>query len=242
MGLFSSSQGNQQEHNKMTPQSSTSGNSANAKNWYVDRYESVVVQRNLLFVFSVFGLAVVFISVFFVATMAGRKTIEPMVIEIEEMTGITNIVNPQENRRWTESKAVNEYFLIQYLRARETYNVATYLHNYNDLVRMLSYSTVYKQFKKTLNDPSTSPVAKYGANNSTTLKIRSMQISDGSGGNKNAVVRFVITETQGARRSYNKIVSIVWNYSKMNLTFEQRMLNPLGFQIKSYSVTEDRNV
>ncbi len=242
MGLFSFLKKNAQEKGEKSTQSTGSNVVADAKSWYADRYESLVVQRNLLFVLSIAGLVIILVSVFFIGKVTMNKTIEPMVIEIEEKTGITSIVNPQKNQTWTESRAVNEYFIMKYLRARETYNVASYLHNYNNVVRVMSSGPVYSQFRSFINNPNTSPVAKYGANNSTDLEIRYIQYLPDTSGGKNVQIQFAVKEQAGGRAIYHKVVTMVWTYIETTLGFDDRMINPLGFQVIAYSVAEERNV
>ncbi len=211
-----------------------------ARNWYYDRYETLIVQRNILFLIAVLSIMASIVCVFFIGRVTLSKSIEPMIIEVEDTTGITNIVNPFIDTQWSSNKALSEYFLIMYLRTRETYNVVDYGYNYSTVVRLLSNTTVYKQFRDYVNDPSTNPVALYGANNSTILTLRSVQyLEDAPSGDHNVQVRFAITEASGSKKRYNKIASILWNYTKMNMTFDERMVNPLGFQIKFYAVTND---
>ena len=130
MGLFSFSKKNNKD--------SVSDNILEGS-WYQDRYESILVQRNLMFIFALGCIIATILAIFFIGKISLSKTIEPMVIEVEESSGITNIVNPNQNRRWTQSKALNQYFIIKYLRARETYNIATYLNDYNLVVRLMSF-------------------------------------------------------------------------------------------------------
>ena len=213
-----------------------------SKSWYADRYESVVVQRNLFFFLCLLCVGAVVIAVFLIGRLSLSKSIDPMVIEVEETTGMVNLVNPLEDRRWTVNKTIDQYFLVNYLRARETYDIASYLYNYNTFVRLMSSYSVYGDFKSTINDPSLSPIVKYAATNSTILKIRSIQFLPSTAGGSAAQIRFSIIEQGGAKQVHNKIVSILWNYVKMDLTFEDRMINPLGFQVQSYSIANDGNV
>ena len=211
-----------------------------ARNWYYDRYETLIVQRNVLFLVTVLSVIASVVAVFFVGKVTLSKSIEPMVIEVEDKSGITNIVNPNTDKTWTADRAINEYFLMTYLTARETYNVASYNYNYSTVVRLLSNTTVYNQFKDLINNPVTNPITKYAANNYTTLRIRSIQfLEDAPSGDHNVQIRFAIEEMLGNKLQYNKIVSILWNYSKMQMKFEERMVNPLGFQVKFYAVSDD---
>jgi len=209
------------------------------KSWYADRYESMSVQRNMLFFISLMALVATVIAVIFISKVTLSKTIEPLVVEVEEKSGFTNIVNPHDDDKWTTSKSVNTYFLVEYLRARETYSVASYVRNYNTVVRLMSSSSVYRDFKKVLNNSQTNPVLEYGANNSTGIKIRSMQFLKNTPEESRAQIRFSVIEEGGKKKQYNKIVSLVWSYIEMDLNFEDRTVNPLGFQVKAYSISDD---
>ncbi|MCH9754177.1 MAG: type IV secretion system protein [Alphaproteobacteria bacterium] len=209
------------------------------KSWYADRYESISVQRNMLFFISLIALIATIIAVIFISKVTLSKTIEPLVVEVEDKSGFTNIVNPNEDEKWTTSKSINVFFLVEYLRARESYSVASYVQNYNTVVRLMSSAEVYNQFKNVLNNTDTNPVIKYGANNSTTIKIRSMQFLESTPEESSAQIRFSIIEEGNQKKQYNKIVSIVWSYIQMDLNFEDRTINPLGFQVKAYSISND---
>lgn len=209
------------------------------RNWYADRCESITVQRNMLFLIAIISLIATVISVIFVAKVTISKTIEPLVVEVENTTGFTNLVNPNDTEQWSSSKSVNTYFLVNYLRSREAYNVASYVYDYNTVTRLMSSSNVYREFKQKLNNAETNPVIIYGSQNSTFIKIRSIEFLDSTPSESTAQIRFSIIEQGGSKKVYNKIVSVVWGYIEMNLNFDDRTVNPLGFQVKSYSISDD---
>lgn len=213
-------------------------NGAN-RNWYADRSESITVQRNMLFLIAIISLIATVISVIFIAKVTISKTIEPLVVEVEGTTGFTNLVNPNDTEQWSTSKSVNTYFLVNYLRSREAYNVASYVYDYNTVTRLMSSSNVYRDFKQKLNNTETNPVIIYGSQNSTFIKIRSIQFLSSTPTESSAQIRFSIIEQGGAKKVYNKIVSLVWGYVEMSLDFDARTINPLGFQVKSYSISDD---
>lgn len=216
------------------------GNLNQVKSWYEDRYQSLVVQRNFFFIIIVACVCVIVVSVAVIGTLSEKKTIEPMVIEVEDSTGITNIVNPDTDRRWTTDESLNKFFLVTYLRARESYNVATYDYNFNTVVRLLSSGEVFNQFRETIGNVANNPVALYGANVSTTLAIRSILFLPNNVGGQSAQIRFTVNTSDG--KIFPKIVSLVWNYVTLNLNFNDRMVNPIGFQVQSYSIADDVNV
>lgn len=241
MGLFSSKIKKDQDDALHQSNSNSESAAVDARNWYSDRYQSLIVQRNFLFFIAILSLVVVIVSVFFISQLTLQKNIVPLVVEVEDKTGITYAVNPETNIKWTESTSINRYFLMKYLRARETYNVIDYIYNYNTIVRLLSSAQIYGEFTSYLNNKDTSPIVKYGSSNDTTLQLRSIQMLKDDPTSKTAQVRFTVKEQSGARKSYNKILLVAWSYKEISLNFNDRMVNPLGFQITSYSLTEDIN-
>lgn len=210
------------------------------RGWYEDRYQTLIIQRNLFFLISALCIVLIAVSVVVIGGVVAKKRIEPMVIEVEELSGITTLVNPATDNKWAVSKVINQYFLTTYLRARESYDVASYLYNYNTIVRLLSSSNVYREFKNIINDPAKSAISLYGSQNTTSIEIRSILfLTDNPGGGQTAQIRFTIVENQGQRKRINKIASIVWDYVELNLNFNDMMVNPLGFQIQFYSISND---
>ena len=120
-------------------------------NWYSDRYNSVVVQRNLMVVVLLLSLLLVISSVFVVGNISSTFKIQPFVIEVENKTGITNIVNPLVNRELLSQEVLNKYFITRYIKAREGYSSESWRYNYLTVVRLLSSGSVYNVFKKFIN-------------------------------------------------------------------------------------------
>ncbi len=223
----------------MADENQAQNNTSHSSTWYEDRYQSLLIQRNLFFIIIVICIALIVVSVVMVGVISNKKEVQPMVIQVEDTTGITNIVNPDSNREWTVNETMNKYFIYKYITARETYNVSTYEYNYNTVVRLMSSSQVYSNFATTLSNQNTSPVIKYGANINTTLAIRSILFVNSSVG-QSVQIRITITPSNNAP-AQRKTLYMTWSYNAINLTFNERMVNPLGFQVLAYSITDDLN-
>jgi type IV secretion system protein VirB8 len=206
------------------------------KNWYSERYEVLLVQRNILFLFVIIAIASIFAGVFIIGNIAESKKIEPFIVEIEDKTGITNIVNPLTKKELLADTSLNTYFLMKYVRARETYNEVDYEYNYKTILRLLSSSKVYNEFWSNLNNNPKNPITTYGAANSTSLKLRSIQFLEPG---KVAQIRFTITESAGQKNTYYKIATINFEYQTLELTNDERQVNPLGFQITNYRADDE---
>ena len=214
-------------------------------NWYSDRYNSVVVQRNLMVVVLLLSLLLVISSVFVVGNISSTFKIQPFVIEVENKTGITNIVNPLVNRELLSQEVLNKYFITRYIKAREGYSSESWRYNYLTVVRLLSSGSVYNVFKKFINSNPNSPLALYGSQTSTTVSFRSMQFfppvmnDRGKLTDPQVVVRFTITADKGNIRGgvdnkIYKIVTLTYKYQQTQMSDNDRSENPLGFFITSY--------
>jgi len=206
------------------------------KNWYKDRYQYVIVQRKLLSVITIMSLVCTLATVVVISQLTPLKSIEPYVIQVDQRSGITQTVDPLTVKELTANEAVNNYFILQYIRSRETYDINALAQNYN-LVRIMSESSkVYSRFvgEADPNNPR-SNAARLGSAGERTVKIKSITYLNP----KLIQVRVYIEETGNAPATMHKIILIAFEYVKMSLSIEERYLNPLGFRITDYRMDED---
>jgi type IV secretion system protein VirB8 len=207
------------------------------KSWYEDRYQTVVVQRNFLILLIMSCLVGIMISTLGVIEVTSSKKIEPFVIEIEEKTGVTNVIRPLLLEQINQDEVMKRYFIVKYIKAREEYRKATFEYQYGVVVSLLSKPQVYYKFRSDLakNGPNT-PVA-LGAN-VREVKINSVVKLATPKDSKNQVyqVRF---SNVGANEGKSYIATIEFVFEDLELNFEQRNINPLGFQVTGYSVNEE---
>ncbi|MFW0778266.1 MAG: virB8 family protein [Rickettsiales bacterium] len=208
-----------------------------SKNWYKDRYQYVLVQRKLLALITFLSLACTFLTVFVIAQLTPLKTVEPFVIQVDQKTGIVQTVDPLTATELTANEAVNSFYIVQYIRARETYSIADLARNY-ETVRVMSENTrVYPEFTQQQNPNNpTSNAARLGATGSRTVKFKSFSYLTPT-----TVQARVMIEEKNDSGIYNfhKIITLEFQYIKLSLTNEERYINPLGFRVTSYRVDEE---
>ena len=223
----------------------------NISNWYSDRYNSIVIQRNLLLILLIASVIIVAVSVFVVGNISSTFKIQPFVIDVEDRTGITEIVNPLANKELTSNDSLNKYFLMKYVNAREGYSTESWRYNYLTVVRLLSTPTIYRSFRRFLNTSPASPLVIYGNQLATSVAFRSVQlfpgeeIKPGIMGDSQAVIRFTVYLDNGSGsqgRSIHKILTVNYRYEQSEMSEEDRQINPLGFYITSYRSDVESNV
>ena len=207
------------------------------KNWYKDRYQYVLVQRKILLFITGLSLVSSIITAVVIAQLTPLKSVEPFVIQVDQKTGITQTVNQMTVAEITANESMNNFFIVNYIRARENYAVNDLPRNYN-MVRLMSEpSKVYTEFMNTAspNNPS-SNAARLGTSGVRTIKFKSITYL-----NPQLIQARVLVEERSASNlaQQNLIILLSFEYTNMSLTTEDRYVNPLGFRVTDYRIDED---
>ena len=104
------------------------------KTWYSNRYQSVLIQRNILFLFALIAMFSVAIAVLFVRQVLSSKTLEPYVIELDKNTGMTNLLQQPNNSNLgmpvagagNEFSSLEKYFLNEFVHAYFSFDKSSY--------------------------------------------------------------------------------------------------------------------
>ncbi len=194
------------------------------KNWYSDRYQFVVVQRNVLAVITLFSLVCSIVATFSISQLAPLKSVEPFVIQVDQKSGITQVVDPLRAKSLTANEAINNYFMVQYIKARESYlgSQSAGYFNYN-LVRVFSDKFIFQQYQReiTLSNP-TSPGARLGAGGLREINIESIKFLDRKslGGDQESR-RYIVTigvseKIGGMSKESHKYITIEFKYGSVS--------------------------
>lgn len=208
------------------------------KNWFNDRNEFVQVQRNMSF-FAVIVLTVT-VAVFVLSAtyyLQNNRTIEPFVIEIEQKTGVATVVDPQTLKAYSANESLIRHNVWEYVKNRHEYFFLSYSRQF-DYIRAHSTPQVY-QIYRSLNGQGNpqSPIEQLGSGSYRTLELKTLVLV----GTNLAEVRFREV-TQGAfNGSADKFARVAYNFVNLDLNSSDRLLNPLGFNITEYQVTDEKN-
>ncbi|ABD44475.1 type IV secretion protein VirB8 [Anaplasma phagocytophilum str. HGE1] len=206
--------------------------------WYHDRYGSVVVQRNILLLLVVLSVFCIAVSTFVIFRIGKTRTIEPFVVEIEKKSGITTLVNPMTVKQYSADEVLSNYFIVEYIKARELYDPNNFQYNYYTRVRLLSSQETYSEFRSWIrpSNPS-SPMTLYSDVVSGALKVRSLQHLEGGQVQVRFTMEFV--NHSGSIVKRDRIATLSFRYSSLEMTEQDRQVNPLGFQITYYRADDE---
>lgn len=205
-------------------------------------------RRAWLVAFAAVLLALILAAGYFYMLPLKEKV--PYLVMADAYTGTSTVARLNENfdnQSITTSEAINRSNVAHFLMARESYDVA--------LMQLRDWTTVY-----TMSSPGvasgyttlharnnlSSPFNTYGKERAIRVKILSIVLIGSSNGStpKGATVRFqrrLYDKKSGITRTLDsKIATLEFSY-KSNLKMDEndRIENPLGFQVSSYRVDGD---
>ncbi len=205
--------------------------------WNSNRYSTVIAQRNILLLFTLILLVAISVSILAIFKISTSSTIEPFVIEIDKKSGIVQLVDPVTVKQYSADEVLNNYFISEYIKAREVFDSYNYNYNYYTKVRLFSSPNVYSEFSNYIKSQNMNDLFNLYSDAKGELKIRSIQKL----GNDALQVRFSIefTRKDGNSSRKNKIVVMSYKYASLEMNDQQRYINPLGFQVISYRVDDE---
>lgn len=204
--------------------------------WHKDLYGSAVVSRNRWFVLGIVALIVATLEAGALMALAPLKAVEPYVIQVDNDTGMTTVLEPLKEKSLTENEAVTKFFIVKYVVARETYDPQDLNQNY-ERVRLMSTAEEAGRFDDFIRG-SDGPVETF-----KTTTTRSIRVSSVSFLNKTtAQVRFTANKRQIAtneKQESHWIATLSYRYVNTPMEEGERLDNPLGFQIKNYRIDQE---
>lgn len=225
---------NEQENNDSSD-SEQMKSSGQVQSWFKDRYDSIVTQRNIMFLSTVTLLLFLIFSVVAIIIITSTRTFEPFVVQVEKNTGDAIIVNPIDKNILSAQESLTRFFIRKYINARESYNPVDFDYNVRKVLMLLSTYDVYRNFLHFIRNKNNDPTLIYGNNNTTFIKINSITKFD-----NRYFVRFSVNETTQSQRVFNKIATITIDYIAMELSDTDRDINPVGFVVTGYGVADDK--
>ncbi|MCZ6913519.1 MAG: virB8 family protein [Rickettsia endosymbiont of Ixodes persulcatus] len=207
------------------------------QNWYEERFDKLIVQRNLLIILILLLTIFMVISTLVIAFVVKSKQFDPFVIQLNSNTGRASVVEPISSPVLTADESLTRYFIKKYITARETYNPVDFTTLARTTIRLFSTSGVYYNYLGYIRNKDFDPTLKYTEDNTTFLVIKSWSKIAAD----KYIVRFSVNETSGSQLVYNKIAVVSYAYVPMQLTDSELDINPVGFQVNGYRVDDDNS-
>lgn len=192
---------------------------------------------------AIISVVITFLSILTLILLIPLKTTEPYVVRVDNNTGVTDIVTIVGEQEIGDIEALDKFFASQYVKKREGYYYDLLAQDYQ-VVQLMSSEKIADEYR-----------ALYGRNGRDTkfkdeveVEVKIISVVLGNSNNtKTATLRTLIIENNlktGNKTESAKVITLSYEYDyKKALKEENRLLNPLGYQVLTYRIdSEIRNV
>ncbi len=162
------------------------------------------------------------------------KRVEGFAIRVDNATGSVDIVRALRDGKASYGEVVDKYWLNQYVLHRESYDWETLQTSYDTTV-LLSSPAVQQEYAALFDGPTARQDAWA---NRVKVVVHVRSITPGPGSNTAAVrVTRRREESSGAPSIEESLVATIgFRYGGAAMREEDRLVNPLGFEVTSYRV------
>lgn len=204
-----------------------------AASWAQDRQDGLRRSRRVAWIVAGAAGTIAVLEAFALMLLTPLKTVEPYTLLVDKQTGFVQAVKPLESAQIAGDRALTQSFLVQYVIARESFDIDALQANYRK-VALWSADTARSQYVASMQASfPDSPLNRYPRSTLIETAVKSVSpLGPGS-----AMVRFETRRTDqgGQSRVIGAWVSIIrYRYSGEPMRTEDRYLNPLGFQVLRY--------
>ncbi len=211
--------------------------------WLKDKTSLVALQRNFFVIVSIVSIFGLIIAMITIKSLVEKNAIEPYVISVNTKDNMPVHIKSQSTAEYKDANPqVLEYFITNYIRAREGYSFYTYKYDYKRIVKPMSSPAVYQLFKDTtIDDEKNNPVTMFGEIGRVEVVFK--QITHDKQNNI-MTVRFAkkIFKSETLDSILNFQVKIHYNINAENIKASDTEINPLGITIDLYSIIEEKTI
>jgi type IV secretion system protein VirB8 len=206
---------------------------ATAATWAQDNLASLRKSRRTAWILAGTAAGIALAQAIAIMVMLPLKQPVPYTITVDRETGYVQTARGVNLGAISETEAVSQSFVAQYVLARETFDINDYRENYRKTM-LWSQGPAEAEYLRDWDRQN--PVGiqnRYRATTQVQVTIKSVTIL----GPRSALIRFDTEQTEsggggGIRQPWAATVG--YSFSGKPLSERDRYLNPLGFQVNAY--------
>jgi type IV secretion system protein VirB8 len=204
-----------------------------AETWANDRQEGLRKSRRIAWIVAGVAAAIALLEGIALVLLTPLKTVVPYTLLVDRQTGFVQGIDPIDPERVKPDAALTQSFLVQYVTARESFDVDAVQTNYRRTALWSAERARADYLAWMQGTNPESPLRKYPR--STVIETRVKSVSPL--GRNVAMVRYDTWRRDGSGQAQpvGAWAAIVrYRFSRASLSAEDRYVNPLGFQVLRY--------
>ena len=203
-----------------------------AGSWASDRLARTERSLRLAWIIAGTAVAVAALEAVAIVVLTPLKTVQTVAMLVDRQTGYVQVLDPAAPPKLEASQALTRSFLAQYVTARESFDRATVAVNYRKVALWSTGQARTSYLTAMPSDGRDSPFNRYPAGAVAVATVKSVsQLTPDT-----ALVRFDVgIDGVGDRRPVQSWIAVIhFRYTAAAMRFQDRLVNPLGFQVVSY--------
>ena len=204
-----------------------------ASTWAQDTHATLRRSQRTAWIVAGIAVGIAAIQAVALVVLVPLKQTMPYTITVDRETGYVQTARGINLGTLSETEAVAQSFVVQYVLARETFDAADYREQYR---KTLAWSQGAAETEYLRDWDKTNPngiQSRVSPNTRIQVTVKSVSIL----GPRSALIRFDTERSEGGggpgmRQPW--VASVVYSFSNKPINEQDRYLNPLGFQISSY--------
>jgi type IV secretion system protein VirB8 len=204
-----------------------------AESWASDRQEELRKSRRVAWIVAGVAAAIALLEAGALILLTPLRTVVPYTLLVDRHTGFVQEVRPLDEQRVTPDTALTQSFLVQYVVARESFDIDSLQANYRRVALWSAENARSDYIASVQASNPASPLARYRRSAVIETHVRSVSPV----ARNVAMVRFE-TRLRGADGQSavagSWVAMIRYRFSGEPVRQEDRFENPLGFQVLRY--------
>ena len=204
-----------------------------AESWGADRHDELTKSRRTAWIVAGVAAAIALFEAIALVFLTPLKTVEPYTLLVDRHTGFVQALNPLEPQRVSGDTALTQSFLVQYVIARENYDVNSVQNDYRKVALWSADKARSDYLTIMQSNNAASPLVKYPRGTMVETLVKSVSPISANV----ALIRFDTRRRDAAgdwQPAQSWVSTIKYRYSGEPMKQEDRVFNPLGFQVLSY--------
>ena len=204
-----------------------------ARSWSVESDAREARSRRIAWRVAGAAFALAMLEAIVLIMLLPLKETETVMVLVDRTTGFVQEISPSEKSTVRADEAMIDSLLAQYVTARERFDRASVQDDYRKAA-LWTGGTAQRAYAAQMatTNPS-SPLALYRQGERRDVQVKSVtQVRPG-----NALVRFdtFLTTRDGRRVPDGSWISMIdYGFTNAAMSYEDRLLNPLGLQVDRY--------
>lgn len=208
-----------------------------ARSWETDKVAEAQKSKKIAWYVATAGMVIGLLGVASTAMVATQEPPSPVVIRVDQSTGIVDVATTLKNSKENYEESVNKFFTQLYVRYREGYS-SELKEEYYYNVGLMSVGVEQQKYFEAFNPKNPqSPINIFGPYAKVKIQVKGTSFIKSNV----ALVRYmkVIERGNSKPEITHWSATVTFKYSGLPMKEKDRGINPLGFQVTEYRVDAD---